>query len=56
MTGLPYLAEDDVDLIRGRLRTRPLLQAINNAAWPKLPDDPTKVDDFLGPERRRVAA
>lgn len=56
LAGDPYLAMTDADLTNGRLRTRPLLQAFNNAPWPKVPEDlksfPT---DFYGPQRRSVA-
>lgn len=52
LNGDAYLAMDDVELIRGRLRTRPLLQALNTLPWPKLPEDPSEKPDFYGPERR----
>lgn len=53
LAGKPYLAMTDADLTNGRLRTRPLLQAFNNAPWPKVPDDRSVMPpDFYGPERR----
>lgn len=56
LAGEPYLAMTDADLTNGRLRTRPLLQAFNNAPWPRVPEDPQSFPtDFYGPERRSVA-
>ena len=52
LRGEGYLAMSDPDLTRGRLRTRPLLQALNSLPWPKLPEDPNVLPDFYGPERR----
>lgn len=54
LRGEGYLAMSDPDLTRGRLRTRPLLQALNNLPWPKLPEDTSVLPDFYGPERRKV--
>jgi hypothetical protein len=55
LAGDPYLAMTDADLTNGRLRTRPLLQAFNNAPWPKIPENPNSFPtDFYGPQRRSV--
>ena len=56
LAGEPYLAMTDADLTNGRLRTRPLLQAFNNAPWPRVPEDPQCFPtNFYGPDRRSVA-
>ena len=43
---------NDLDLVRGRRRTRPLQHAYNTMSWDALPEDPAEMPDFYGPKRR----
>lgn len=53
LSGQPYLAVSDVQLVKDRLRARNLLQKYNHYPWPSNEvDDPEP--DYFGPDERRV--
>ncbi|KAH9818098.1 trimeric LpxA-like protein [Melampsora americana] len=53
LSGQPYLAVSDVQLVKDRLRARHLLQRYNQFQWPSNEvDDPEP--DYFGPDERRV--
>ncbi|KLO19490.1 trimeric LpxA-like protein [Schizopora paradoxa] len=51
LRGLPYLAMNDMELVRGRLRARKYLKAYNEYPAPE-PEDIKEATDYFGPDER----